>query len=327
MSLELLAVLWVICSVLVLLTSKLYRIIIYFGIFSLFSAILALFLGSPDVAMAEAAVSAFATIFFIVCIEQYYTRNEEVRKEHRDTSKTTKNKRRLAVNVLAFFLVGSALALFLLLFPDVPVSTYLKDQYLRLFWQDVGGENAVTAILMGYRVYDTLFEALILVVAVVAISHVSWYADDAVVDGRHSEIKNSGLAKLTMRIVCPIILIFGAFLAANGHISAGGGFQGGAVIASFFICRFMVLNIYDMPIKKVLKMEEMVFINIAILPIIIVFTGAFYTTLGPIPAYRTIYLVVMNVLIALKVACSFFILFYRYIAIERLPDSDERSGP
>ena len=320
MTTELLLIIWVISAFLIVATGGLLRMIIYFGIFSLFSAGLFLFMGSPDVAMAEAAVAAFATIFFIVCIEQYYARNESLRM----TNKLPITKKRpAAFDLLAIGLVAAAFGLFFVFFPDAPVSTYLKEQYLRFFWQDVGGENAVTAILIGYRVYDTLFEALILVIAVVAASHVSWYDGDAVMDGRQSDMKDSGLAKLTMRIICPIILIFGAFLAVNGHISAGGGFQGGAVIASFFICRFMVLNIYDMPIKKVLKMEELVFINIAILPIIIIFTGTFYTALGSLPVFRVIYLIAMNVMIALKVACSFFILFYRYIAIERLSDEIE----
>lgn len=33
-------------------------------------------------------------------------------------------------------------------------------------------------------------------------------------------------------MVLPLILLFGAYIIMNGHLSAGGGFQGGAVVAS-----------------------------------------------------------------------------------------------
>ena len=313
---EALLVFWVVCGILILLTNKTYRIIIFFGIFSLFSAILFLFTGAPDVAVAEAAVSAFATVFFIVCIEQFYLRNKAS-----DEKRLRFNTKAVLRGVFACVLVVAAFLLFLWHVPDAEISTYLKNQYLLLFRQDVGGQNAVTSIYLGYRVYDTLFESLILVIAVVAASHMSWYDKDMVTDGLRSEIVNSSIAKFVMRIIGPIILVFGIYLAINGTISPGGGFQSGAVIASFFICRYLVLNIYDLPIKKVAKLEEMIFINIAILPIIVVFMSSLYLGTDPGPVFQNIYLTIMNGLIGLKVACGFFILFYRYIAIERLPDT------
>src|SRR6185312_9072979 len=42
-----------------------------------------------------------------------------------------------------------------------------------------------------------------------------------------SEIVESGT-----KILVPLIAIFAAYIIMNGHLSAGGGFQGGAVIAS-----------------------------------------------------------------------------------------------
>jgi multicomponent Na+:H+ antiporter subunit B len=184
---------------------------------------------------------------------------------------------------------------------------------------NVGGQNAVTAIYLGYRVYDTLFEALILVIAVVAVSHMSWSSEESVADGHHSEIENYSMAVFTMRIICPIILVFGVYLILNGHISAGGGFQGGLVIASFFICRYLIYGIYDIPVKKVIQLEEMVFINIIIVAALAIFLGT--GALLPVEfseVFQIAYLVIMNIMIGLKVACGFFILFYRFVAIERM---------
>ena len=314
---EILFIFWIISTILIIFERKIYRVIIYFGIFSLITSVVYLFLGGPDVAMAEAGISAFATIFFLVCIEKYYNDGNGKEKEHQATAKFGKR----FVGALPALLFCAALCgLFIYFMPQVTVSTYLKDLYLDRFWYDVGGLNAVTSIYLGYRVYDTLFEALILVIAVVAVGHLSWYEQQTVPDGRHSEIENSVMAKFTMRIICPMLLIFGAYLIANGHISAGGGFQGGLAVAAFFICRYMVYGIYDMPIKKVIKLEELIFINIIIVPIIAIFTGTTLFAAGASPLTQNIYLIAMNILIGAKVACGFFVLFYRYIAIERLPE-------
>ena len=45
----------------------------------------------------------------------------------------------------------------------------LPDYYLSNFTEDTGARNAVAAIYLNYRVYDTLFEALILLAAVTAM--------------------------------------------------------------------------------------------------------------------------------------------------------------
>jgi len=306
--------LWLICAIYIVITRKIYRAVICFGVFSLCGSLAYLFLGSPDVAMAEAAIAAFTTIFFIICVEKFYGYGTGL-KEEQQPPKTRFIVRFWGV-LLPFVFTAGLLGLFVYFIPSAEVSTYLRDLYLHRFWLDVGGENAVTAIYLGYRVYDTLFEALLLVLAVVAVAHMSWFDGTEAKSGEASAIKNSNTAKFTMRIICPIIIMFGLYLIANGHISAGGGFQGGLAVATFFICRYLVYDIYDIPVKKVMRLEELIFINIAILPALAIFTGVTYVFEVFFVIPQTIYLTLMNVMIGFKVACGFFILFYRYIAIE-----------
>jgi len=318
--LEVLLILWIILALFIIIENRAYRIIIYFGIFSLITAVCYMFLGAPDVAMAEAGISAFSTIFFIICIERYYGKKGE---KATDAPVPINKSKWLSKIALPLVFTAGLFGLFVYFMPDATVSTYLKELYLLRFMDDIGGENAVNAILAGYRVYDTLFEALILVISVVAISYMSWSDQTYVSDGRRSDIEGSKLAVRTMRIICPLILLFGAYIIANGHISAGGGFQGGLAVASFFICRYFIYDIYDIPVKKIIKLEELIFINIIVVAVIAIFVGA----AAYLPAefrgfYQGAYLMIMNVLIGLKVACGFFILFYRYIAIERGDDTD-----
>ncbi len=49
--------------------------------------------------------------------------------------------------------------------------TELAEYYIENYEEDTGAGNAVAAIYLNYRVYDTLFEALLLLVAIVGIMH------------------------------------------------------------------------------------------------------------------------------------------------------------
>ncbi|MCL2187886.1 MAG: DUF4040 domain-containing protein [Defluviitaleaceae bacterium] len=310
-----LLILWLLSGLAIVFENRTYRLIIYFSIFSLITSVAYFLLGSPDVAMAEAAIAAFSTIFFVICIEKYYSHRENVTQ---DRIRREPLLRRVGGVLPALLLCIGLFVLVVIHIPEAEAMYYLKYEYLQRFMHEIGGENAVTAIYLGYRVYDTLFEALILVIAVVAVSHMSYFEAIKVAEGTHSEIETSRVAALSLRIICPIILVFGIYLILNGHISAGGGFQGGLALATFFICRYMVYDIYDISVEKVLHWEEMIFLGIIIVTVIAVFLGVGNIIPAAIlPFYQGAYLIVMNFLIGLKVACGFFFLFYRYITIER----------
>ncbi len=52
-----------------------------------------------------------------------------------------------------------------------PSDFELARYYVASFHDDTGAQNAVAAIYLNYRVYDTLFEALILLAAISAMLH------------------------------------------------------------------------------------------------------------------------------------------------------------
>jgi len=324
-----------VCALIIIVEWRVYRMIIYFGIFSLIVSVGYLLLGAPDVAMAEAVTSAFSTIFFIVCIERYYN-SEMVEEKHKSLQNSSlrnltamtgsddekslpaaKKVKRVSW-VFPLILAAAGFMVYILFIPQGEPAEFLKNLYLTRFMTDVGGENSITAIYLAYRVYDTLFEALILVISVVAVVHLSYFSGSAPDKKQRSEIQRSGMTAFTLRIICPVIFIFAVYLIANGHISAGGGFQGGLAVATFFICRYLIYGIYDMPVKVIVRLEEIIFIAIVAVAIFVVVLGiAAYIPDNIMPAYRIFYLIMMNILIGLKVACGFFVLFYRFITIER----------
>jgi len=315
---------WIFTALMILWEQKVGRVVIYFGVYSLVAGAAILILGAPDVAMAEIAISAFATIFFVIGAEKYYNLAHGLDMSQEENTEAKKGKKKGStikkiVPPLIFTIFVFGLVLYFA--PGVEHNPYLKDQFVNRFMTEMGGENAVTAIYLGYRVYDTIFEALVLVVAVVAVLHMSWFERASIADGIHSDINRSGLAIFIIRIITPLILVLGIYLIANGFLTPGGGFQGGVAVATFFICRYMIYNIFDLPIGKILRMEELVFVSIVLFAI----AGIFLGTAGYIPQawlvpFQNTYLIIMNALIGIKVACGFTLLFYRYVGIERLED-------
>jgi len=307
-----LLVLLIILALCVLREPRNVGVIIFMCIFSLLASMSFFLLGSPDVAMAEAAIGAFTTIFFVICFEKYDDlKIDQVPAQKKSRKEQARSLRKFIVPV---GFVALLFALFLHFAPQGEANPFLKNQYLLHFMYDVGGQNAVTAIYLGYRVYDTLFEALVLIASVIAVAHMSYSSEVTVKDGKHSDVERSVLVYAVMHIIPVIILLFGVYLILNGHITAGGGFQGGLFIAAFFVCRYLAYDIFDLPIAKIFRMEEFVFSFAVLLVIFVIFLGV-SAHLPPI--FQSLYMIVMNLLIGMKVACGFIILFYRYIAIER----------
>ena len=61
---------------------------------------------------------------------------------------------------------------------SIPSSQQLSHYYITNFQQDTGALNAVTAIYLNYRLFDTFFETLLLLVSVIGIIYFSRHEGD-----------------------------------------------------------------------------------------------------------------------------------------------------
>ena len=98
--------------------------------------------------------------------------------------------------------------------------------------QDIGAANIVTAIIVTYRGLDTLGEVtvLFLTAAIVGLVLSRGRREGA---GPHRELPPSGeLLTTGTRLLVPLMLLLGVYVFVNGHLTPGGGFQGGAILAS-----------------------------------------------------------------------------------------------
>lgn len=97
--------------------------------------------------------------------------------------------------------------------------------------RDLGAANIVTAIVVTYRGLDTLGEVTVLFLAATVVGVVL-----AVGKRQASELPTfipaGELLTTGARFLTPLIMLLGVYVFVNGHLTPGGGFQGGAILAS-----------------------------------------------------------------------------------------------
>ncbi len=90
-----------------------------------------------------------------------------------------------------------------------------------------GSANVVTSIVVNYRSFDTLGEVTVLFTAALGVGILS----ASLKRKSFLEFDEHFVLKIATGIILPLILLFGAYIFIHGHLTPGGGFPGGTVIA------------------------------------------------------------------------------------------------
>jgi multicomponent Na+:H+ antiporter subunit B len=132
----------------------------------------------------------------------------------------------------------------------------LAESYVRLVPLELGAPNVITGILLTYRGFDTLGEVAVLFMVAASVGLVlgTRRARGRVSTKPHPD-EASEILRTGAEILVPLICIFAAYIIMNGHISAGGGFQGGAVIASGVLLTLLAFPQYQ-PNLEFLRITE-----------------------------------------------------------------------
>ncbi len=155
----------------------------------------------------------------------------------------------------------------------------IAGHFLEKGREELGVANIVTAIVVTYRGLDTLGEVSVLFLAAAGIGlllgsgKLSGKQDGVpVLESGKKRRKASEILETGSDIVVPAIAVFGVYIFVNGHLSPGGGFQGGAVIASAILLLFLTHPSYSLN-HKVLKVIESfsgtVFVGLGLLGLIL----------------------------------------------------------
>ena len=92
-----------------------------------------------------------------------------------------------------------------------------------------GSANLVTSVVVNYRAFDTLLEVIVLFASAAGVALL------AAPRRRPRYRESSVIVRNVVPIVNMLVFMTGAVIILRGHLSPGGGFAGGAVIASGFI--------------------------------------------------------------------------------------------
>ena len=109
-------------------------------------------------------------------------------------------------------------------------------------------------------------------------------------------------------VLYPFIIVFATYVILNGHNTPGGGFQGGAILATLFLARFIVEPRNDLDVHASHNLEKVFFAILLLVPTVFVFAELQQDFLW----LQVPYLVFMNIFIGLKVAFGLTIVVFRF---------------
>lgn len=96
--------------------------------------------------------------------------------------------------------------------------------------QDIGATNIVTSVVLGYRGIDTLGELSILFAAATTAG--------LILGHRHTSAGTMTEGGFVLRhggaMLFPLLMTIGFYIIFHGHLTPGGGFQGGVILAAAF---------------------------------------------------------------------------------------------
>ena len=222
----------------------------------------------------------------------------------------------------------AAIVLFALIFASIAIGYSeqqalrpLAESYVRLVPLDLGAPNVITGILLTYRAFDTLGEVAVLFMVAAGVGLVlgaSGKSSGAEDSDPERKTPASEIVQSATQIMVPLISIFAAYIVMNGHISAGGGFQGGAVIASAVMLLLLAnpsqaLNTAFLSITE--SVAGLLFVLVGIAGLI--FAGGFLDNrvlpLGEFGAFFSAGAIpVLSVLLGVKVGCELAVILDRF---------------
>lgn len=126
----------------------------------------------------------------------------------------------------------------------------LGSYYAKKGPSELGAANLVTSVVVTYRGLDTLGEVTVLFLAAAAIGLL--LKPDSKPDEETPALEHrqaSEIVTTATELLLPMVILLGVYVFTNGHLSPGGGFQGGAIIASGTM--FLILALPETHISRV----------------------------------------------------------------------------
>jgi multicomponent Na+:H+ antiporter subunit B len=222
-------------AVAAILLSDLFAVVMLFGVYSLLTAALFMDLDAVDVAFTEAAVGAGVTTVLMLS-SLHLTKRWEVLP-----------RRNPLIALLVVGITGAALVYAVedapvLGDPSAPVHQHVTPRYIEQGEAEVGMPNLVTAVLASYRGYDTFGETVVIFTAGLAVLLLLGIKDDPSMRPGVSAIGDQVVLRSVVKVLLPLVLLYGLYVQFHGDFGAGGGFQAGVIFATAFVLYDLVFG-------------------------------------------------------------------------------------
>jgi multicomponent Na+:H+ antiporter subunit B len=174
-------------------------------------------------------------------------------------------KRDISARTYSGFALSALLVLTILnvLLQNVPGKVERVGEKLLTLNAEEGVANAVTTVVVFFRGFDTLGEIAVLFIAALGIGlMLSTHCKTP-----HKEESNFILQKAS-KLLFPIIMLFGVYVMIYGHLSPGGGFQGGVIIASGVLLLLISDQNFEIPHAVISALETFAGISYVLIGLI-----------------------------------------------------------
>ena len=117
----------------------------------------------------------------------------------------------------------------------------VAKNYLEKTPEELKVANVVTAIVVNYRGFDTLGEVTVLFLASTGLASILFRrrSHHTELNPRRQSTRASRIVHVAGKALFPLMILLGGYVFIHGHLTPGGGFQGGVIIATGYL--FMLI--------------------------------------------------------------------------------------
>ena len=226
--------------------------------------------------------------------------------------------------VLVVGLLGIVFATIVFNYSERASLPSLAEAYVDLVPRELGAPNVITGILLTYRAFDTLGEVAVLFMVAASIGLLlgarDAERDEAPENDKAEATTSTEIVRNGSDILVPLIAIFAAYIVMHGHLGPGGGFQGGAVMASCVLLLVLAKPEFRVKLARLSAIESLAGLLIVLVGIAgIVLAGGFLDNrilpLGEFGAFFSAGAIpILSVLLGAKVGCELSVIIERFRA-------------